>query len=755
LQAWACDDDAGTQKLPRAPSAGNRDYSRGKLVHGLASSTASINKKAERLEVLEDTDLLPPPMSPVSRAKAERRYSVAGRRQSVGFGFGFQDIMSPSDAMKAFDMVESTLQELKKTFRTDDVGEERADDSEEKRAEERRKREQEAKKAREKAQNTKDPRRRVAVMLEQGREWGQARPDQARDRKVNVPMQQHLALHSGGAERIEMVHVCALQGRCKGLSSGSCNYKEVRNLVEEEERQAKWLQSTAPAEPKDFIKDNKALSSCYSTGEYSQDAAEALEAKLALAKKRKARAHEAKLQKKLEMLIKRRSPSVMTGSIRRASGQKAASPDGRVRPRMSMKDSFHWQLGLQQEQEQSPVWRALRGTIHDAVDFKWQARTKPSTPKGSDFKQRLKRRIIFHRRLHFLRLVTKAASAWVMLFARVKRRHRSHDKMLHLFGRIAGCTEACQLVRKFNYKVVQLQRLCRAFILRKRAWSKKVSKQWKALEDKHLHNYFSMPWHLEERRRSSGSRRYSALSAADKAAALSGQTAEEKEDMWKVFRIPKEHRLMTLGRYFICKAKYRLLQIDVCQDMMEAEVTTRKEMSECFGLEPDGSQEQKALHQMQLLFGQKKAMLIARYGLAKFMHVDEEEMVDLIALAAFELRGKQPFQDHPANATMQVVQGKLSARFFRIIQRQSIDANQDQPSSPNRMRWGQTARKQVAINPKAKKDVDSLMKRFSPRFLQESTVDIGLDDEAFNDSAVPLPLDEESDLDLYGEPIES
>eukprot|EP00439_Symbiodinium_sp_Y106_P060780 s2206_g9.t1 len=262
---------------PRLLEAGYPIYLRmGKLVHGLASSTASINKKAERLEVLEDTDLLPPPMSP----------------------------------------------ELKKTFRTDDVGEERADDSEEKRAEERRKREQEAKKAREKAQNTKDPRRRVAVMLEQGREWGQARPDQARDRKVNVPMQQHLALHSGGAERIEMVHVCALQGRCKGLSSGSCNYKEVRNLVEEEERQAKWLQSTAPAEPKDFIKDNKEQN-CYSTGEYSQDAAEALEAKLALAKKRKARAHEAKLQKKLEMLIKRRSPSVMTGSIRRASGQKA------------------------------------------------------------------------------------------------------------------------------------------------------------------------------------------------------------------------------------------------------------------------------------------------------------------------------------------------------------------------------------------------------------------------------------------------
>ncbi|CAE6945393.1 unnamed protein product [Symbiodinium natans] len=66
------------------------------------------------------------------------------------------------------------------------------------------------------------------------------------------------------------------------------------------------------------------------------------------------------------------------------------------------------------------------------------------------------------------------------------------------------------------------------------------------------------------------------------------------------------------------------------------------------------------------------------------------------------------------------------------------------------------ARKQVVINPKAKKaDVDTLMKRFSPRFLQESTVDTGLDDEAFNDSAVPLPLDEESDLDLYGEPMDS
>eukprot|EP00913_Durusdinium_trenchii_P029733 g27865.t1 len=92
-------------------------------------------------------------------------------------------------------------------------------------------------------------------MLEQGRDWGQARPDQVRDRKV--------------------------KGRCKGLGTGSCNYREIRNLAEEEERQAKWVQATAPAEPKDFIKENKAQLSYYTDSyEECRYRAEVFEARL-------------------------------------------------------------------------------------------------------------------------------------------------------------------------------------------------------------------------------------------------------------------------------------------------------------------------------------------------------------------------------------------------------------------------------------------------------------------------------------------
>ena len=32
---------------------------------------------------------------------------------------------------------------------------------------------------------------------------------------------------------------------------------QVINLVEEEEKAARWMELTAPAEPKDFIKENK------------------------------------------------------------------------------------------------------------------------------------------------------------------------------------------------------------------------------------------------------------------------------------------------------------------------------------------------------------------------------------------------------------------------------------------------------------------------------------------------------------------
>lgn len=711
---------------------------------GLAPSTSTVNRRVEEMEADEEYGDLQ-----ISPKKDTRRQSIIAPE--------LKDILSPEDTKKSFENVESVLQELKMSFNIGDRDEEEAGGSEEemqKRAEERKKKEQEARRNREKARNTKDPRRRVAAMLEQGRDWGQARPDQVRDRKVKVPMQVYTSLHATGAERIEMVDVHTLQGRCKGLSAGSCNYREVRNLAEEEERQAKWLNATAPLEPKDFIRENKAQLGYYTDmHEESRYRAELFEAKLKLAKKRKERADEAKSEQKIAMMCGRRRfmkgpglfNEVLSGYLRRISPNKEA-PSGK-----------------QQEEEGKParIWTAVRGSVMEAVEYKWKDRRRKvvqqAAAKRASFPELLRRKIAHRRRMRKLRAVMKGVCGFVAMRIWVQRKYNAQTMMVHLLNRIIEASAFREVVAKFNHIVKQIQRAARSFIRRKRAWCKKASKLWIHVEDKHLADFYSYS-EKESRddavsRRSSGSRR--ASSRPERNSILRLEPSDDQAKPWQAMRIPKDHRMFTLGRFFIFKVKHRRLQLDVCQDMTSVEAAAQRDMEEIFGLPYDCDADEKRVgEEIGHLFEQKGIWLWAQISITKSytVEVNEEELVNLIALSACELSRVPPFQDHPANAVFQVNQGKCSARFWRIIHRQV--EYKDNPSSPGRKCWGQLCRKQVMKTTKAKKmDVDSVMKRFSPRFLQEAAAETEVEEEVY-DSAVPLPLDEESDLDMYAAPGE-
>ncbi|CAK9100529.1 unnamed protein product, partial [Durusdinium trenchii] len=304
--------------------------------------------------------------------------------------------------------------ELKKNFQVEDTEDNHLSPEDLlKKAEERKKKELEAKRNREKARNTKDPRRRVAAMLEQGRDWGQARPDQVRDRKVKVPMQVHLALHASGAERIEMVNVHALQGRCKGLGTGSCNYREIRNLAEEEERQAKWVQATAPAEPKDFIKENKAQLSYYTDSyEECRYRAEVFEAKLKQAKTRKEKVEEAKSEQKIRTMCGRRR-------FMNRSGLFDEELAGYLR-RISAKEAVSGAKAAEEEAKSQRIWSAVRGSIFEAVEYKWKDRRKKVVPakRVSPFPDLLRRKIEFQRRLRKLKAVMKGVCGFMAVSER-------------------------------------------------------------------------------------------------------------------------------------------------------------------------------------------------------------------------------------------------------------------------------------------------------------------------------------------------
>ncbi|CAE8613227.1 unnamed protein product [Polarella glacialis] len=110
--------------------------------------------------------------------------------------------------------------------------------------------------------------------------------------------------------------------------------------------------------------------------------------------------------------------------------------------------------------------------------------------------------------------------------------------------------------------------------------------------------------------------------------------------------------------------------------------------------------------------------------------VGEMELIGLIALAAAELRRRKPFQDHPANQNFseKVNEGLVSGRFRRVLDQRKREAQQD-PKDQKKTKgnvWGST----VGNDDKSSQtqpddgesagplDVDVIMGRFSPRFLQ-------------------------------------
>ncbi|CAE8600152.1 unnamed protein product, partial [Polarella glacialis] len=228
---------SGSTSLPRPSSSGDVRPKPTQFMNGLAPSTKVFNRKARQIEA-NNNELF---SKSVSGSRASLRRTSADRPY-FGGDDGGKDMLTLEETLRSFASLEGAIQDLRNTMTGKGSEDCVVSEDDLKRADERRKRDERERKLRDKARDLRDPKRRVAAILDHCREAGQAQHGLIPNKSL-IPMQVHTSLHTNGAERIEMVNVLALQGRCKGMSQGAANYSAVKAVAEGEEKHRKWFEA--------------------------------------------------------------------------------------------------------------------------------------------------------------------------------------------------------------------------------------------------------------------------------------------------------------------------------------------------------------------------------------------------------------------------------------------------------------------------------------------------------------------------------
>ncbi|CAE8605474.1 unnamed protein product, partial [Polarella glacialis] len=153
---------------------------------------------------------------------------------------------------------------------------------------------------------------------------------------------------------------------------------------------------------------------------------------------------------------------------------------------------------------------------------------------------------------------------------------------------------------------------------------------------------------------------------------------------WKAFRIPRDHRMFTLGRCYIQQVKWFSKVTTSWKDIKCNLTFVQREMKEYFmicGMSPEGATNALKEQIVSSTIADDDLETHRQGGGIRekvMASVGEMELIGLIALAAAELRRRKPFQDHPANQNFseKVNEGLVSGRFRRVLDQRKREAQQ-------------------------------------------------------------------------------
>jgi len=607
------------------------------------------------------------------------------------------------------------LEELGKKVRLDGVADlksRREVERELKRQEELRKRAEHERRLREQAKEAQNPKKRVLLRVEQQREFG------GDEIMQNVPMVLHEVRGDDGNDKIPIVNVKMLQARSIGLNIGNPSFKSVYELAGHQQRRGAWEQKAFGRENErmqDHIRQNRAPGGesvrCRTRQSLMVKVSESErrnEQRQLSALKKRRQIQEDKAMMQLQGM---RSEWTLEDGLRcSADTAKALREIHEVAAEYAHRCSM-----AQVHMPRKSVRPYVLMKLEDDEDLDSPGRNSQGKDGRRNTKEGLEGEQVRRIGMHWT--VVRGAFYLIWLLFMVRRKHDAIDCVRTYLYQVATVKILNDTCRKLNSRVRKLQNVARAFIARKRAWTEQTSRSWLHYEDKYLEtNLKDVKGPAPEPEKEEKRERERERPPLDSPKESPKRPSTPANDWWKILRIPAENRNAALGRWYISRLRSKVQMQSGWLGTVETAHSENKDLRQFFTLCGLDFSDQPLEVQVE-----EKPEKKQRKRNKGFLEVGEQEMLELIAIEALELRDVEPFQNHPFNKNLprDTVRPSSGSSTGRRPRQSVANISRIRTSISNAVGDGNRDNlKHQRKKEMRPADVDELFRRFTPRLRQ-------------------------------------
>eukprot|EP00930_Biecheleria_cincta_P040627 TRINITY_DN27829_c0_g1_i1.p1 TRINITY_DN27829_c0_g1~~TRINITY_DN27829_c0_g1_i1.p1 ORF type:complete len:864 (+),score=223.10 TRINITY_DN27829_c0_g1_i1:314-2593(+) len=657
------------------------------------------------------------------------------------------------------------LEDLTKNLRNDSTKQEEA--LRRKREEERRQQEEEKRLARKREQAARDPKKKVTLRLENRRRFAQDDSESAK-----IPMCPLQVDGKSGRETVSLVDITAIRRRCTLLGEGQVI--SVESLIDHQRIRDKAAQDKEAMKKHALALQREAQATAAATGVSTGFRVTELPWEErhgnCLAKK------EASQMEDILRKLSRMRSELPTGlSIQTETLEAALEHDRLRRETMAMLDPSkagedNWgeifgdlaeKLASSSDSRPSSLSRSLNRLSHAATGGEMVICAKTSGPVESGKRNSVTElelhQALLQKRIRVLRASMKAASRWVLLFRRTRKRNEMAEVIKLTMREFGEWARVKLVMKKTVASVRKIQAISKEFLARKKQRCRIIEQEWQRIEDKNLEQFFfknsqqlikEQMTQAEENPR--GNLAQNARARQMQKGFFEGMLNAVKQGElainWKTFRIPAHLRQKVISGHYMGQLRTR---VRTTSDLLKTTKMVLAKHRELVGfLQKLGGSVEDG--EGSSFLGQD---LPNRSKVVAYWHVPEETMLCLIGLAAQILKATDvaPFEGHPANkdlpgncmylrpqkdfkAAAEQGQKQLDQAMVQILTRSSLrrtlkkDEAPVLPKSKSMQSWqGRQAPKQVStslqsagsIEEEAKlpvrQDIEDVFEAFTPR----------------------------------------
>jgi len=615
-----------------------------------------------------------------------------GRSGSAGTASAFNDGNETFEAEELVDQevflkdiadVDHHIQDLAKSILFQHLERASMEERAAARAEEaRRRKEAELRRARKKEQMARDPKRKVALKIENKRRFSGHEEEEEGKQKDAIPLRKYEVYGEAGPEKVNIVDVLKIQSQCEMLNESG----GVDRMLESRHHGEKLRRALTFTDPGDKNSETSLFPS-----DISPDLP------------REERAKQLRKDKHLNHLIEKMSTlrsewkymlpfdlDLASSGFVDASGQRISVSNLIARnPRAAQKFLKELSSLIGQRIQ---AYGGRRGGIvggytlletlgsKDPTSSKEMPGTIERTISKKKSQKELERSASVRAGSRKRWAVIKAVTQWLLIWFRFRRLHTSADVCVMVLRQMGEWSRIRSAMKGFVDNVTLLQHWCKRFLQVKRRRCGQCEKEWERVEDFHLSHFFrhkaqAIIQEQKELEKSEagahGKRQYKGLQSGkqkrDKQAFLNlleqGVEGGEISIDYRAYKIPPEERRSIINRWYMVTLRNHVRSEQTIALTIKEMLAAERELERfvnTFGcrtvvqvapVEEEATVDDKG---RKLRKGQMSddEMWQLRIG-AKLKHewyrVTEEFIIRCIAVAAQAMCHVGPFQDHPAN----------------------------------------------------------------------------------------------------------